>query len=58
MRGTIPPLPQYVFMAWCLVKQRDNFIFTFLCRTEDLSGITTDIYPRGASFESRQEDIG
>jgi hypothetical protein len=28
MRGAIPPLPQYVFMAWCLVKRRDNFIFT------------------------------
>jgi hypothetical protein len=25
MRGAIPPLPQYVFMAWCLVKHRDNF---------------------------------
>jgi hypothetical protein len=21
--------PQYVFMAWCLVKYRDNFTFTF-----------------------------
>jgi hypothetical protein len=29
MRGTIPPLPQYAFMAWCLVKHRDNFNFTF-----------------------------
>jgi hypothetical protein len=29
MRGAIPPLPQYVFMEWCLVKQRANFIFTF-----------------------------
>jgi hypothetical protein len=27
MCGAIPPLPQYVFTAWCLVKQRDNFIF-------------------------------
>jgi hypothetical protein len=27
MRGTILPLPQYVFMAWCLVKHRDNFTF-------------------------------
>jgi hypothetical protein len=27
MRGTIPPLPQYVFMAWCLVKHRHNFTF-------------------------------
>jgi hypothetical protein len=25
MRGAIPPLPQYVFMTWCLVKHRDNF---------------------------------
>jgi hypothetical protein len=24
MLGAIPPLPQYVFMAWCLVKDRDN----------------------------------
>jgi hypothetical protein len=23
--GAIPPFPQYVFMAWCLVKHRDNF---------------------------------
>jgi hypothetical protein len=31
MCGAIPPLPQYVFMAWCLVKHRDNFtFFTFL----------------------------
>jgi hypothetical protein len=29
MLGAIPPLPQYVFMAWCLVKHRDNFTFTF-----------------------------
>jgi hypothetical protein len=29
MRGAIPPLPQLVFMAWCSVKHRDNFTFTF-----------------------------
>jgi hypothetical protein len=29
MRGAIPPLPLYVFMAWCLVKHGDNFTFTF-----------------------------
>jgi hypothetical protein len=28
MSGVIPPLPQYVFMAWCLVKHRGNFTFT------------------------------
>jgi hypothetical protein len=30
MRGAIPPLSQYVFMAWCLVKHKDNFTCTFL----------------------------
>jgi hypothetical protein len=29
IRGAIPPLSQYVFMAWCLVKHRDNFTFIF-----------------------------
>jgi hypothetical protein len=28
MHGDIPPLPQYAFMAWCLVKHRDKFSFT------------------------------
>jgi len=28
MSGAIHPLPQYAFMAWCLVKKcRDNFTF-------------------------------
>jgi hypothetical protein len=27
MHGAIPPLPQYVFVAWCLVEHRDNFTF-------------------------------
>jgi hypothetical protein len=30
MRGAIPPFTQYVFMAWCLVKHRDNFTFTII----------------------------
>jgi len=30
MRGAILPLPQYVFMAWCLVKHRNNFTFYLL----------------------------
>jgi hypothetical protein len=29
MRGTIPPLPQYVFMAWCLVRER-IYIYIFI----------------------------
>jgi len=33
MRGAIPPLPHYDFMAWCSVKEehRDNFtLLTYL----------------------------
>jgi hypothetical protein len=30
MCGAIPPLPQYVFMAWSLVKHRDSFTFFYL----------------------------
>jgi hypothetical protein len=29
MREAIPPLPQYAFMAWCLVTHRDSFTFIF-----------------------------
>jgi hypothetical protein len=28
MRGAIPP-PQYIYVAWCLVKHKDNFIRTW-----------------------------
>jgi hypothetical protein len=30
MHEAIPPLPLYVFMAWCLVKHRGNFTFNML----------------------------
>jgi hypothetical protein len=30
MRGAIPPLTQYTFMAWCsITKSTGNFTFTF-----------------------------
>jgi hypothetical protein len=32
MSGTIPPFPQYAFMAWCS-KYRDNFTFIFYFKT-------------------------
>jgi hypothetical protein len=34
MRGAIPPLPQYVFMAWCLGKHRDSFTSLPLCKSK------------------------
>jgi hypothetical protein len=27
MRGSIPPFPQYVFIAWYLVKHKDSLTF-------------------------------
>jgi hypothetical protein len=32
MRRAIPPLPQYVFMAWCLVKRRGQLMWMDLKR--------------------------
>jgi hypothetical protein len=38
MRGTIPPLHQYAFMAWCSVKaQRRLYTFTFTYGGVDLT---------------------
>jgi hypothetical protein len=41
MSGAIPPLPDYAFMAWCLVKHRNNF--TFLPFTSECSQ-TSSVY--------------
>jgi len=30
MRGGIHPLPHYAFMAWCLIKHGNSFIFCHL----------------------------
>jgi hypothetical protein len=40
MRGSIPPLPQYAFMAWYLVKYRHNFTFlgSLPCSQESATG--------------------
>jgi hypothetical protein len=48
MRGAIPQLPQYAFMAWCLVKHRDNFTFTFIIVTvvRKLHALKKEIYER------------
>jgi hypothetical protein len=43
MSGYIPPLPQYVFMAWCSVKRKEaksiskfkSSIFNSVCNIED-----------------------
>jgi hypothetical protein len=35
MHGVIPPLHQYAFMAWCLVKNKHRDNFAFLPFVED-----------------------
>jgi hypothetical protein len=49
MRGAIQPLPQYVFMACCLVKHRDNFTFTFAVNTDVYCPFTEIMYLCGWS---------
>jgi hypothetical protein len=39
MRGDIPPLPQYLSMAWFLVKHRDKFIFTLVIENNNYSNL-------------------
>jgi hypothetical protein len=41
MRGVIPPLPQYVFIAWCLVKHKENFTFLNVLTSPEFSGTHT-----------------
>jgi hypothetical protein len=46
MRGAITPLPQYAFMAWCLVKHRDNFTFYFTESHTTFSGSENLVFNR------------
>jgi hypothetical protein len=48
MRRVILPLPQYVFMAWCLVKQRDNFTFYLFIRIR--------VYPKVSGLAAWSEN--
>jgi hypothetical protein len=43
MCGAIPPLPQYNFMVWCLIKHRDNFTFYIFPQTELLTQCVSKI---------------
>jgi hypothetical protein len=43
MRGAISPLPLYVFMAWCLVKHRDNFTF-YLMSCHRIAGQNLSVF--------------
>jgi hypothetical protein len=40
--GAIPPLPQWIFMVWCLVKYRYNLTFIF---PTSINTKTTSFFP-------------
>jgi hypothetical protein len=40
MDAAIPPLPQYAFMAWCLVKAQGLYLYLYLII---LKGLEIDI---------------
>jgi hypothetical protein len=44
MHRAINPLPQYVFMACCLVKHRDNFTFTVTLNTNNNADLKFLVY--------------
>jgi hypothetical protein len=58
MRADIPPLPQYVFIAWCLVKYRGNFSFTYSMEVVGSRGssvsIVTMVLAGRLGFDSRE----
>jgi hypothetical protein len=43
MSGAIHSLPQYDFMAWCLLKHRDNFTF-YLCRINFITEYAENLF--------------
>jgi hypothetical protein len=53
MHGAIPPLPQYVFMAWCLVKHRDNFAFFY--RAGSLKTVASELAKYNLDLVAAQE---
>jgi hypothetical protein len=60
MRGAVPALPQYVFMAWCSVKQRDNFTFasTFRILISSATNMSNNSWTRFVSEVQMQPFLG
>jgi hypothetical protein len=43
MSGAIPPFPKYIFMAWCVIKYRDNFTFYLWVGKHEGKGHSEDL---------------
>jgi len=57
MRGAIPPFPQYVFMTWFLIKNRD-FTRSGWCGSQVVKKFTVLMDPKGLLPCSEEPTIG
>jgi hypothetical protein len=55
MSGAIPPFLQYAFMAWCLVKHRDNFTLPLSILAVGPNQLPTQWMP-GVKLPGRESD--
>jgi len=57
MRGAIPPLSQYIVMAWCLVKRRNNFKCLPVLPLRDYVGLKQRTQgKRGSAFSLKSRE--
>jgi len=47
MHGTIPTLPQYTFMEWCLIKQLVHLQMWYLVKHRETLPLTGGSFPEG-----------
>jgi len=55
MRGDVPSLPQYAFMAWCSVKDRDFKISVIKIHNCNLYG--TVLISKQTNKQTKKENI-
>jgi hypothetical protein len=54
MSGAIPPLLQYSFMAWCLVKAQGQ-LYLYLYSNSDINGTRTSVYVMHRNLAAKRE---
>jgi len=59
MSVVIPPLPQYAFMAWCLVKaQRQPYFYLFTSMYLNIKGFQKQVVRTIFGHKRREEATG
>jgi hypothetical protein len=57
MRGAVPPLPQYAFMAWCSVKAQGQLYLLLLLYVKGMRK-TTKVLSQGSRPAGRDVNLG